>query len=116
MTNRKTFRLDKHNGKFMGVCAGIANYTGIDATIIRIAAVVLTIAGGFPWTLIAYGVVAWAAKPMAYDAYGIAAPAPRTSVHEVRTNMRDIDRRMAEVENYVTSANSSLAREIDELR
>jgi hypothetical protein len=30
--------------------------------------------------------------------------------------MRDIDRRMAEVECYVTQPNSRLAREIEELR
>jgi hypothetical protein len=30
--------------------------------------------------------------------------------------MRDIDRRMAEVETYVTGSNSRLAREIEELR
>ena len=116
MTNRKTFRLDKLNGKFMGVCAGIANYTGIDVTIVRIAAVVVTLLGGFPWTLIAYGVAAWLAKPMAYDPYDITAPLPRTSVHEARTNMRDIDRRMSAIENYVTSSSGRLAREIDELR
>jgi hypothetical protein len=30
--------------------------------------------------------------------------------------MRDIDRRMAEVETFVTNSNSSLASEIDKLR
>ena len=37
---RKNFHLDKRNGNFMGVCAGIANYFGFDATIVRIGAVV----------------------------------------------------------------------------
>jgi len=31
-------------------------------------------------------------------------------------SMRDIDRRLAEVETYVTTTNSSLAREIEALR
>ncbi|MEM6908269.1 MAG: PspC domain-containing protein [Pseudomonadota bacterium] len=31
------FRLDKANGKLMGVCSGIANATGIDPIIVRIA-------------------------------------------------------------------------------
>ncbi|VAX05766.1 Phage shock protein C, partial [hydrothermal vent metagenome] len=31
--------LDKKNGKICGVCAGISDYTGIDATIIRIVAI-----------------------------------------------------------------------------
>ena len=31
-----SFRLDKSNGKLFGVCAGIANYFGIDAMLVRI--------------------------------------------------------------------------------
>ena len=32
----KTFGLDRGNGKLMGVCSGIAKYTGVDTTLIRI--------------------------------------------------------------------------------
>jgi phage shock protein C len=114
------FELDRINGKFKGVCAGLANYLGIDATLVRIAAVVLTLLGGFPWTLIAYGVAAWAAKPKQQLGYDIKADI-RTlrggSVSDYRSSMRDIDRRLAEVESYVTSADSRrLSREIEELR
>lgn len=31
------FRLDKTNGKLMGVCGGIANSMGIDPIVVRIA-------------------------------------------------------------------------------
>ena len=34
------FRLDKDNGKLMGVCAGIGEYFGIDPTLVRIGFVV----------------------------------------------------------------------------
>src|SRR5690349_20384436 len=34
--SRTRFYLDKRNGKFMGVCAGIADYTGFDVTLVRI--------------------------------------------------------------------------------
>lgn len=30
------FRLDKQSGKLMGVCSGIANYTGTDALLWRV--------------------------------------------------------------------------------
>jgi phage shock protein C len=116
---KKVFQLDKRNGKLMGVCAGIANHTGIDVTLVRIAVVVVTLAGAFPWTLVAYGAAAWLAKPKSErfdEDYHVPASAPRLSTHEVRSQMRDIDRRMAEVETYVTSQNSRLAREIEELR
>jgi phage shock protein C len=39
------FRLDKANRKFMGVCAGIANYFGWDVTLVRIAWVIGTLLG-----------------------------------------------------------------------
>lgn len=113
---RKKFYLDRRNGMLMGVCAGISRYTGWDATWVRVGAVLLTLVGLFPWTLIAYGVAAWAAKPAPYDSLGYEYRAPRTSTHELRSSMRDIDRRMAEVEQYVTDNNSRLAREIEELR
>ena len=39
------FRLNKSQGKIMGVCAGLADYSGVDTMIIRIAAVLLTLLG-----------------------------------------------------------------------
>lgn len=41
----KNFRLDKSNGKIWGVCGGIANYFGIDATLVRIGFVLGTLIG-----------------------------------------------------------------------
>jgi phage shock protein C len=120
------FYLDKENRKFKGVCAGIADYTGIDVTIIRIGLVVLTFVGGGPWTIIAYLLTAWLApvKPQAMANetpeqtkfwQGVRASPART-VRDVRSRFREIDRRLAEVETYVTSSNSRLAREIEQLR
>ncbi|KPF91476.1 recombinase RecF [Novosphingobium sp. AAP83] len=37
MEKTRGFRLDKTRGKIMGVCAGIANYFGIDTTLVRVA-------------------------------------------------------------------------------
>ena len=112
---RKKFHLNRRDGKLMGVCAGIADYTGWDATWIRVGAVLVTIAGAFPWTVIAYGLAAWLAKPA--RAADLDLPRPgRLSTYEMKQSMTDIDRRMAEVENYVTSPNNRLAREIESLR
>ena len=114
---KKIFQLDKANGKWMGVCAGIANYTGIDATFVRVGAVVLTLLGAFPWTLIAYVAAGVLAKPKRHRSLDDYEPAgPRLSTYEVRNQMRDIDRRMAEIETYVTAQNTPLAREIESLR
>ena len=117
MSGRRTFNLDKVNGKWMGVCSGIANYLGVDATVVRVAAVLLTVVGGFPWTVIAYVAAGFIAKPkrIGLDDSG-SIGGRRLSTHDLRTSMRDIDRRMAEVESYVTQSNTRLAREIEELR
>ena len=41
----KSFRLDRRNAKLMGVCAGLADYFGMDATLIRILFVLGTLVG-----------------------------------------------------------------------
>jgi phage shock protein C len=43
--SRRKFYLNKHDGKLMGVCSGLAEWTGIDALWIRVAAVVSVLAG-----------------------------------------------------------------------
>jgi phage shock protein PspC (stress-responsive transcriptional regulator) len=42
---RTSFRLDKSNGKVFGVCAGIADYFGIDTMLVRIGFVAATLLG-----------------------------------------------------------------------
>ncbi|HVF94109.1 MAG TPA: envelope stress response membrane protein PspC [Sphingomonas sp.] len=123
--SRTVFYLDKQNAKWKGVCAGIADYTGIEVIWVRVAMVLLTFAGGFPWTLIAYGLVAWMGqtKPLGlYDTpedqkfwQGVRSN-PKRSTAEVRSKFRDIDRRLADIELHYTSRNSQLAQEIDSLR
>jgi phage shock protein C len=123
---RTRFYLDKENAKWKGVCSGIADYSGLDPTIVRIGMVVLTLLGGFPWTLIAYLATAFMApkKPMEFYRQnpeekkfwqGVRSSPART-MREVRSSFREIDRRLAEVETYITSSDSRLAREIEQLR
>jgi phage shock protein C len=126
MSARHTkFYLDKGNGKFMGVCAGIADYTGVDVTVVRIGTILLTILGS-GMTIIAYFAVGWIAPKKPRELrdetpeqtkfwQGVRASPART-VRDVRSRFRDIDRRLGEVETYVTSSNSRLAREIEQLR
>lgn len=52
MNNR--YVLDKANGKLLGVCAGLANRTGTDPTVIRLIAVALTIFVLGPLAVLAY--------------------------------------------------------------
>ena len=40
------FTLDKANGKLMGVCAGLSRSSGLDATLLRILALLALFASG----------------------------------------------------------------------
>ncbi|QJB69249.1 PspC domain-containing protein [Parasphingorhabdus halotolerans] len=44
-TTKNKLHLDKANGKLMGVCSGLANWTGMDANLLRIIFVLATIFG-----------------------------------------------------------------------
>lgn len=122
--SRTKFYLDKDNKKVAGVCAGIADYTGFDVTLIRIALVVLTVStsGSF---LLAYLIAAWVAPVKPRGLYGSEDDArfwqgvrsnPKRSTAEVRSKLRDVDRRLADIETLYTSRTSQLASEIDSLR
>ena len=41
------FALDKANGRLMGVCAGLARSTGIDPTVLRVAALISILVLGY---------------------------------------------------------------------
>ena len=60
-----TFLLNKRSGKLAGVCSGLADYTGWDLTVIRIATVLGTILawGGLA---IVYILIAWLAPAKPY--------------------------------------------------
>ncbi len=124
MSSRTKFYLDKANGKWLGVCSGLADYTGIDVLWLRLGFVMLTFAM-FPLNVVGYVLIAWMApnKPMGlYEGpeeakfwQGVRSN-PRRSAAEVRSKFRDIDRRLADIEMYYTSRNTRLADEIDSLR
>lgn len=45
LTVRRPFRLDKTNGKVMGVCAGLANYFGVDTMWFRVGFLAAAVIG-----------------------------------------------------------------------
>jgi len=124
MSSRTKFYLDKANGKWLGVCSGLADYTGIDVIWLRLGMVLVTFST-FPMGLIAYMLIAWLAPAKPYGLYqgpeeakfwqGVRSN-PTRSTAEVRSKFRDIDRRMADIEMYYTARNTRLADEIDSLR
>ncbi len=120
---RTTLYRDKHNGKVMGVCAGIASYTGVNAVWLRIGTVAMTIA--FGWPAIAYFAAGFILNKKPDELYvdkqeeqywqGVRQSPTRTA-REIRARFRDIDRRLADVETYYVSNNPRLTAEIEQLR
>ena len=123
--SRTKFYLDQRNGKFMGVCSGIADYTGLDATLVRImfvSAVVMSGGSVLPIYFIAGFIAVDKPRELAIEDkeeerfwQGVRA-SPRRSARDIRSRLREIDRRIADIESYVTTENRSLAREIEQLR
>ena len=123
--SRTRFYRDKQNGKLMGVCAGIADYTGFDVALVRIcflAAVFMSGGSVLPFYFIAGWVAPTKPRELDYDRsddrrfwQGVRA-SPRRAAQDIRSRFKDIDRRLADIESYVTTENRSLAREIEQLR
>ncbi|MEQ7872659.1 envelope stress response membrane protein PspC [Sphingomonas sp. ASV193] len=123
--SRTKFYRNKRDGKVMGVCAGIADYTGLDVSLVRIMFLAgLFMSGGSVLPL--YFIAGWVAPDQPRE-FAMEGPderrfwqqvraSPQQTSRDIRSRLRDIDRRLADVEHYVTTENRSLANEIDGLR
>ena len=115
---------DKQNAKLMGVCAGIADYTGVSIGWVRLAALILVpMTSG--WVIPAYfiaGMFLNKKPPHLYvdqdeqKYWQRVRQSPARTAREVRARFRDIDRRLAEVETYYVTNNPRLSAEIERLR
>jgi phage shock protein C len=117
------FYRDKAGGKIFGVCAGLADYTGIDVLWVRVGMLALTFTVGF--TLPLYFAIAILAEDKPRELYTDRAEqrfwqgvrqSPSRTTREVHAKFRDIDRRLAAVEDYYVSSNPRLSAEIEKLR
>jgi phage shock protein C len=120
---RTTLYKDPHGKKLMGVCAGIADYTGVNAIWIRLAALALIPLTGIivPIYLI-MGLLLSKKPPHLYSDpqeqkywQGVRQN-PKRTARQIRSQMRDVDRRLAEVESYYVNNNPRLTAEIERLR
>ena len=122
--SRTRFYRDKRNGKLFGICAGIADYTGFDVNLVRVsflAAVFMSGGSILPFYFIAAMVTP--TKPRELERtdseaqqfwQGVRA-SPARAARDIRSRFKDMDRRLADIESYVTTENRSLAREIEAL-
>lgn len=121
---RTTLYRDKHNGKLMGVCAGIADYTGVNVFWVRLIAIasMFMTSGSSIFAYFIAGFILNKKPPHLYrDAseqkywQGVR-QSPRRTAREIRAAFRDVDRRLAAVESHYVSSNPRLTAEIERLR
>ena len=130
MNQRKTYRysLDRRDAKIAGVCSTLGRRFGIDPTFIRIAwvAVPLLTPVDFTTALVLYaavGIYLAIQKKRSVDSGRMSdfermdeAASIRPSVHAMRTQLDDTDRRLMAIDHHLNTTNHELAREIEALR
>jgi len=130
MAGPKTrFYVDKRHKKVAGVCAGLSEYFGWDVTLVRVGAIG-TMALTGPFVPVAYVLAAWIAPARPDEVerelklqdrdekefWRKVRNNPRATARSVKLRFRDIERRLAHTEAYLTSPDKRLAREIEQLR
>ena len=121
---RTTLYRDKQNAKLMGVCSGIADYTGINAFWVRLAFLILLFStGGVMLPIYFIAGILLNKKPAhlyvdqdEQKYWQRVRQSPKRTAREIRSRFRDIDRRLAEVESYYVTSNPRLSAEIERLR
>jgi phage shock protein C len=123
------YSLDRKDAKIAGVCSTLGAMTGIDPTFIRIAwvAIPLLTPVDFTTALIAYAIVgiflaiqkkraATGDRRMSdFDRMELKSQRKPT-VHAMRTELDETDRRLMAIDHHINSQNEELAREIEALR
>ncbi|MXO85887.1 envelope stress response membrane protein PspC [Altererythrobacter aurantiacus] len=125
-TPRTTLYRDKQNAKLMGVCSGIADYTGVNAFWVRLGFLAALFSGILSPIIIPIYFLAGLllnkkpdylySEPEEQKYWQRVRQSPQRTAREVRSRFRDIDRRLAEVESYYVSSNPRLTAEIERLR
>jgi phage shock protein PspC (stress-responsive transcriptional regulator) len=123
------YSLDSKDAKIAGVCSTLGNRWGIDPTFIRIAwiAVPLLTPIDFTTALIAYaivGIILAVQKKRSMTGERHLSEFERMdlvsrrkpTVHAMRTELDETDRRLMAIDHHLNTQNDELAREIEKLR
>src|SRR5215831_18352596 len=114
---------DTDRGVIAGVCAGIADYLGIEPIVVRLVAV-LCLVFFFPPTVVAYLILALVLRPKPPALYasrdeeafwrdvGIA---PADTLQSLKRKFADLEARLAQMEGQVVSGDFELHRNFRDL-
>jgi phage shock protein C len=114
---------DRDRGIIAGVCAGIADYIGVEPIVVRLAAV-LGLVFFFPPTIVVYVILAVVLRPKPRALY--ASPdeeafwrgvgiAPADTLHSLKRKFADLEARLAQMESQVASGDFELHRQFRDL-
>ena len=121
------YSLDRKDAKVAGVCSTIGNKYGIDPTFVRIGFIAAAIFISFKLTLVAYaafGIYLTLQKKKAMTGDRHMSDFDRMdqvvkrkpTVHGMRTELDETDRRLMAIDHHINTQNDELAREIEALR
>jgi phage shock protein C len=123
------YSLDRHDAKIAGVCSTLGRKFGIDPTFIRIAwvAVPLLTPVDITTAIIAYAIVGiYLAIQRKRDVDSGRRKSDfdrmdevvrrKPTVHAMRTELDETDRRLMAIDHHINTQNDELAREIEALR
>ena len=123
------YSLDRHDAKIAGVCSTLGRKFGIDPTLIRIAwvAVPLLTPVDITTAIIAYAIVGIylaiqrkravdSGRRMSDFDRMEEVSRRRPTVHAMRTELDETDRRLMAIDHHIHTQNDELAREIEALR
>ena len=129
MARNYRYSLDRHDAKLVGVCSTLGERFGIDPTILRVAwvAVPLLTPIDFTTAIVAYALAglylvwqrhkgaATGRRKSDFDRMGEIGTI-RPTVHAMRTEIDETDRRLMAIDHHLSTPNDELAREIEALR
>ena len=127
---RKTYRysLNRRDAKLVGVCSTLGERFGIDPTFLRIGFVAAVFLISWEVALVTYAAlgiyftiqrkreVDQGPRRSEFERMGDVQPTKRPSVHAMRTELDETDRRLMAIDDHLATPNHELAREIDALR
>jgi phage shock protein C len=114
---------DRDRGIIAGVCAGIADYVGVEPIVVRLV-VVLGLIFFFPPTIVAYIILAIVLRPKPATLYASAdeeafwrsvGTAPADTFHSLKRKFADLEARLGHMESQVASGDFDLHREFRNL-
>lgn len=118
--NRNRLYRDKDRAIIAGVCAGLADWTGVNRAGLRL--VVLLLAIPFSFVMIMGYVVLWLLLPKRprnlyrddaeADFWQEVRRSPRDSVGQLNRRFRDLDDRLQRMEAWITSSEYRIDREL----